>query len=97
MNQPVAFFVLGPTHAIEKELEESRIQLDKELAKFPGFKPVAKEVFFGRYDPARLRFPDSLIASLPASPIHDEPASDVRDWSTIRAWATSLVNYLQPA
>lgn len=97
ISQPVAFFVLGPTHALEKELEESRIQLDKELAKFPNLKPVAKEVFFGKYDPAKLRFPDSLIASLPASPIHNEPASDMRDWAAIRAWTTNLVNQLQPA
>jgi menaquinone-dependent protoporphyrinogen oxidase len=97
MSQPVAFFVLGPTHTIEKELEESRVQLDKELGKFPGLKLVVREVFFGKYDPAKLRFPDSLIASLPASPVHNEPASDVRDWPAIRAWATSLATQLQPA
>ncbi len=71
--------------------------LDKELGKFPWLAPVTVELFGGRYDPSKLRFPDSLIASLPASPLHGAPASDVRDWVAIRAWATSLVARFQPA
>ena len=95
-EQPVAIFALGPTHQDEKEMQGSRAQLDKELAKFPWLTPVALEMFGGKYDPAKLRFPDNLIASLPASPSHQMPASDVRDWTAIRAWASNLAAQLQP-
>jgi len=46
---------------------------------------------------AKLRFPDNLIARLPASPLYNAPASDLRDWTAIRAWASNLVAKLQPA
>jgi menaquinone-dependent protoporphyrinogen oxidase len=93
---PVAVFALGPTHDDEKERLASHAQLDKELAKFPEVTPVALELFGGKYDPKKLRFPDSLMASLPASPLHNEPASDMRDWTAIRAWADSLAAKFQP-
>ena len=94
-QRPVAVFALGPTSADEKEMHGVRAQLDKILAKYPWLKPVVVEVFGGKYDPAKLRFPDSLIASLPASPNHKMPASDVRDWTAIRRWAGSLPEQLQ--
>jgi menaquinone-dependent protoporphyrinogen oxidase len=47
------------------------------------------------HDPARLRFPDSLLAILPASPLHGVSAHDGRDWAAIRAWADSLPGALQ--
>jgi menaquinone-dependent protoporphyrinogen oxidase len=94
-QRPVAIFALGPNSTDEKEMQGSRAQLDKELAKFPWLKPVVIEVFGGKY-PARLRFPESLIASLPASPLHGKSASDVRDWNAIRAWANNLPQKLQP-
>jgi menaquinone-dependent protoporphyrinogen oxidase len=82
---PVAVFALGPTHEPhdEKEWRDSRTQLDKQLAGFPWFKPVASEVFGGRYDPTVLRFPINLLAG-------KVPASDLRDWKAIRAWAADL-------
>jgi menaquinone-dependent protoporphyrinogen oxidase len=100
MQQPpesirVAIFALGPTHTDETEWQGARGQLDKELTKYPWLAPVAIELFGGKYDPTKLRFPDNLIASLPASPIHDMPASDVRDFGVIRAWAGDLVARLQ--
>ncbi len=55
----------------------------------------AIELFGGKYDPAKLHLLDRLIASLPASPFHNEPASDVRDWTAIRAWASNLAAKLQ--
>lgn len=86
----VAVFALGPIHEDEAERKESRATLDKKLADFPWLTPMAVEVFGGRYDPDSLHFPDSLIAKLPASPLHDQPASDVRDWEAIHNWANDL-------
>lgn len=97
IQRSMAIFALGPLHRNEKEMQGSREQLDHELAKFPWLKPVALEVFAGKYDPARLRFPDSLAAKLPASPLYKSPPSDERDWTAIRAWASSLAAMLQPA
>ena len=94
-QRPMAIFALGPNSNDEKEMQGSRAQLDTELAKFPWLTPVVIEVFGGKY-PAKLRFPESLIASLPASPLHGMPASDVRDWTAIRAWASSLAQKFQP-
>jgi menaquinone-dependent protoporphyrinogen oxidase len=94
-QRPVAIFALGPTHKDEKEWQGSRAMLDKELARFPWLTPVALEMFGGKYDPAKLRFPDNLIAALPASPIHDMPASDVRDFAVIRVWASNLAAKFQ--
>jgi menaquinone-dependent protoporphyrinogen oxidase len=96
-KQHVVVFALGPTHGDEQERQGARTQLDKEIAKFPWLTPVALVMFGGKYNPAKLRFPDSLIASLPASPLHGLPASDVRDWTAIRSWANSLPAKLQLA
>jgi menaquinone-dependent protoporphyrinogen oxidase len=90
MQRPVAIFTLGPTQPDDQEWAGVRAQLEQELAKYPWLKPVALELFGGKYDPAQLRFPDSLLARSPASPLHQMPASDVRDWTAIRMWASSL-------
>lgn len=87
---PVAVFALGPLSDEEEEWKEVRAQLDKELAKFPWLRPVDIEVFGGKFDPHNLHFTDNLLVKLPASPLHNVPASDVRDWKAIRAWASSL-------
>jgi menaquinone-dependent protoporphyrinogen oxidase len=94
---PVAIFALGPFHDEEEEWKEAREQLDKELAKFPWLTPIAIEIFGGKFDPAKLRFPDNLLAILPASPLRKMPASDIRDWTAIHAWASNLATQLQPA
>lgn len=90
IEHPAAFFVLGPTEPKEEDWKDVRQQLDLLLTKMAWFKPVAVELFGGRLDPARLRFPDNLLAILPASPLHDKPASDVRNWDAIHAWADGL-------
>jgi menaquinone-dependent protoporphyrinogen oxidase len=91
-ERPVAIFALGPTHDPydEKEWQGSREQLNKELAKFPWLTLVVLEMFGGKFDPAKLRFPINLFAG-------KEPASDLRDWTAIRAWANNLVAKLQLA
>ena len=85
LERPVAIFALGPTHNPydQQEWQDSRAQLDKELARYPWLKPVALEIFGGRYDPALLRFPLNLLAG-------KAPASDIRNWPAIHAWSTSL-------
>jgi menaquinone-dependent protoporphyrinogen oxidase len=88
----VALFALGPVQDPhnEEEWQNSRAQLDKELANFPWLSPVALQMFGGKYDPEKLRFPISLFAG-------NEPASDLRDWTAIRAWASDLAAKLEPA
>jgi len=90
-ERPVAVFALGPTHDPydEKEWQDSRAQLDKEIAKYPWLTPIALEMFGGKYDPAYLRFPMNMLAG-------KEPASDIRDWTAIRAWARNLAAKLKP-
>jgi menaquinone-dependent protoporphyrinogen oxidase len=92
LERPVAIFALGPTHAPydEKEWQDSRAQLDKELADFPWLTPVAIELFGGKFDPTKLRFPISLFAG-------QIPATDIRDWDAIREWARHLAQTLQPS
>ncbi|MGD0697508.1 MAG: flavodoxin domain-containing protein [Terriglobia bacterium] len=91
-RRPVAIFALGPFHNDEKEFQGAREQLDKELANFPWFNPVAREIFGGKFDPATLRFPFNLVPFLKKM-----PANDIRDWAAIRAWASNLAAKLQPA
>lgn len=88
--RPAAVFALGPFHVDEKEFQDARGQLDKELLKFPWFTPVATEVFGGKFDPATLRFPMNLLPAL-----KQMPASDIRDWAAIRAWAHGLAAQFQ--
>lgn len=75
----MTIFALGPFYGEEEEWKEVRAQLDKELANFTWLTPSAIEIFGGKFDPAKLRFPENIIASLPASPFHNMPAIDVRD------------------
>jgi menaquinone-dependent protoporphyrinogen oxidase len=93
----VAIFALGPLHAEEEEWNETRTQLDKELSKFSWLTPIAIEIFGGKFDPAKLRFPDNIIVGLPASPLHKMPSSDMRNWKSIRAWADNLAIQIQAA
>jgi menaquinone-dependent protoporphyrinogen oxidase len=88
-DRPLAVFALGPIKAADG-LEASREQLFTALAKAPMPTPVATGVFVGAYDPGRLGLKDRLLAALPASPLHGEPAHDDRDWDAIRAWAREV-------
>jgi menaquinone-dependent protoporphyrinogen oxidase len=90
---PVAVFVLGPLSSEEKDMREARTQLDQNLAKVPWLRPASIAVFAGKFDPATLRFPFSLLNALPASPLKNV-AKDARDWDAIRAWAESVAEVL---
>jgi menaquinone-dependent protoporphyrinogen oxidase len=96
MQRPVAIFALGPVSTDEKEWQGARTLFDTEMAKYPWLTPIALEMFGGKYDPSKLRLPDNLIAKLPASPLHNAPASDARDWTAIRTWANNLATKLKP-
>jgi menaquinone-dependent protoporphyrinogen oxidase len=82
---PTAFFSLGPITEKEEDWKNAREPFEKELAKYPWFHPVAKEVFGGKLDSSKLGFPYSLM------PGKDQlPQGDIRDWDKIKAWAESL-------
>jgi menaquinone-dependent protoporphyrinogen oxidase len=85
-QRPAVIFALGPLSASEAARRNSRRQLDSELAKYPWLKPVAVEVFAGKYDPSKpgLGFFERFL-----------PARDHRDWNAIRAWAKALSTQLQ--
>lgn len=89
-TRSVALFVLGPTTLAEEDWQGVRAQLDQILAQLAWLKPVATELFGGKFDPGALHFPDSLLNLFPASPIHQMPPSDVRDWMLIRTWVEEL-------
>lgn len=93
-QRPVAFFMLGPTKDDEADWQEVRKQVDQVMANLPWFKPKAVELFGGMIDPTKFRFPDTLIAKMPASPLRDMAAMDARDWTAIRNWAVSLADQL---
>lgn len=90
LERPIAVFALGPVHDPhdEQEWQNSRAQLDKELAEYEWLTPVALELFGGKFDPEQLRFPLNKLAGA-------APASDVRDWPAIRSWARQLASQLQ--
>lgn len=89
--RPVALFALGPVRDPhdEEEWQNSRDQLQGALAEASWLTPVAIQLFGGRFDPQLLSFPMNKFAA-------SEPATDIRDWEAIRAWAVGLVAQLQP-
>ena len=84
----VALFTLGPAKPDESDWQEARTQLDKELADHPKFQPEIVELFGGMFDPAKLRFPDSLFGKMAGG----GGAMDARDWLAIRAWANRIAD-----
>jgi menaquinone-dependent protoporphyrinogen oxidase len=76
---PVAVFGMGPRTLEEHDAKASREQLLKALAKVPEVDPAEVAVFGGVIEPRALRFPFNRM-----------PASDARDWSAIRAWASEV-------
>ncbi len=83
-QRPVAIFALGPVNTSAAAMRNSRRQLDKELTQYPWLKPVALEMFVGRYNKAKLGLMGLFV-----------PGSDHRDWAAIRAWANALPAKLQ--
>ncbi len=90
LQRPIVIFALGPLSPNEAEMQGSRQQLEKELEQYPWLKPVAMEMFVGKYDPASLGIGHKLLTMLPATPLSGKLASDNRNWSAIRTWAKDL-------
>jgi menaquinone-dependent protoporphyrinogen oxidase len=78
-SRPLAVFALGPRTLADEDVAGSRSQLEAALAKEPALHPFTTAVFGGAFDPAQHRFPFNRM-----------PASDVRDWAAIRAWADDV-------
>jgi menaquinone-dependent protoporphyrinogen oxidase len=78
---PTAVFAMGPGTLADKDVESSRHQLERELAKVPEVEPVATAIFGGVVDPGQLSFPFSHM-----------PAADARDWHAIREWAEEVAD-----
>ena len=91
-GMPVALFVLGPCKEPhdEEEWRDCSRQFEQVLAEMDWLKPVAAELFGGRFDPTLLKFPFNKMAG-------SEPASDARDWDAVEAWAAGLPALLLPA
>jgi len=89
-NMPVALFVLGPFHDDEKEWNDARSQLDKELGKYPWLKPVSQKLFGGKFDPDNMRMPYKMLPALKKL-----GEGDIRDWDAIREWANTLPTVLK--
>ena len=90
---PIAVFAGGPIgDSDEQAWQDIRSNLNQELAKFPWLQPVSVQLIGGKFDPTKLRFPYNLIPAM-----RHMPASDLRDWTAIRAWASSLTEKFQPA
>ncbi len=87
-QRPVAIFALGPLSTSQAAMRNSRRQLDRELIRYPWLKPVALEMFAGKYDPSKPGL--SLFERL-------VPARDYRNWDAIRAWANALPAQLEHA
>jgi menaquinone-dependent protoporphyrinogen oxidase len=80
-TMPVAIFGMGPRTLEPRDADASRAQLVKALRQVPEVDPCALAVFGGVIDPYKLRFPFNRF-----------PASDARDWSAIRTWATQIAD-----
>jgi menaquinone-dependent protoporphyrinogen oxidase len=84
-QMPVALIVLGPVQQEANDWAGARSQLEKQLARHPWLAPVACEIVGGRFDPALLGFPYTMLPALKKM-----PASDTRDWTAIHALARKL-------
>ncbi|MBN1438352.1 MAG: hypothetical protein JW929_02995 [Anaerolineales bacterium] len=96
-RRTLLIFTLGPTSTDPSAWEAARCQLKGELEKHPWLNVLQAELFGGRYDPSRLRFPDNLLAALPASPLHAMPLSDALDLGAVRTWTRDRAPALHPA
>jgi len=79
---PPAVFATGPFELEPADVESSRRQLDRALARGHVLEPVSVAIFGGVIDPARLHFPFTHM-----------DAADARDWHAIDAWVDQLTAF----
>lgn len=89
-KRPLAIFSLGPVDDSPENMQIAKDGLTNALERYGWLNPVEITMFVGKYDPAKLGPMHKLIAILPASPLHDLPATDHRDWAVIHQWARAL-------
>jgi menaquinone-dependent protoporphyrinogen oxidase len=87
-QRPVAIFSLGPTTRNPAAKKRSLSQLAKDLDKYSWLKPVALEMFVGKYDLSKMGL--GRVGRL-------IPLGDQRDPNAVRAWANALSVQLQRA
>ena len=84
-QRPVAIFALGPVTSGGVMMQRSQRQLDKDLEKYLWLKPVALEMFVGKWPAEKLGFLERLASY----------GNDHRNWEAVRAWANALALRLQ--
>jgi menaquinone-dependent protoporphyrinogen oxidase len=84
-SRPLAVFAMGPQTSGDADLEGSRRQLDRALARVPELEPLSVAIFGGVLRPSELHFPFNRM----------DPV-DARDWETIHDWATTVRDSLVP-
>ena len=94
-GRPTWLFSSGPvgTDRVDKDGNDVLVgAAPKQFAEFEELvHPRGKQVFFGAYDPEKIRGVDRMVAWMPA--IHDLlPAGDFRDWDAIDGWADSVAD-----
>ncbi|HEX9075894.1 MAG TPA: flavodoxin domain-containing protein [Anaerolineae bacterium] len=87
-QRPVAIFSLGPTTRNPAAKKQSLRQLDRDLEKYPWLRPVALEMFVGKYDLSKMGL--GSVGRL-------VPLPDNRDLNAVRAWANALPAQLEHA
>ena len=95
--RPTWLFSSGPvgTDKVDKDGKDVLVEAaPKQFADFEELvHPRGKQVFFGAFDPEKVRGVDRMVTWMPA--IHDLlPAGDFRDWDAIDAWADSVADAL---
>ncbi len=81
---PLAVFGMGPLTLADKDVAGARKQLDHALSKVPEVEPASVAIFGGVVAPETLSFPFNHM-----------PASDERNWDTIRSWSREFAESLE--
>ncbi len=94
-DRPVWLFSSGPLGSATLDAEGQDVRdaaVPKEIEGLTeALRPRDHRVFFGGLERRKLRFPDRLVASLPAFPGVE---GDFRDWSDVEAWAAGIAREL---
>jgi len=93
---PQWFFVLGPITGKPEEFSKAGEQAQRQLKRYAWIQPLETKILGGRFDVDHMPFPFNFARYLPAFPGRDMPATDIRDWKDIRAWATRIAHQIQP-